>query len=172
MASKRAASKAAPVGAAAPLWNVAFVLVAVAYGLWLLVLRGRLAWPPDDFLNSLYTVAGCLALIGPLVLLRRDGMDGSGVGDLVWLTGGLLVWVFDLAAVIRGEARGHSWATPLGAPAMGLTILAVLVAGWRAHGGGRNWSWTNVTGWALGVFWVGMGLASLIPVRVLSAAAR
>ncbi len=172
MASKRSAPKSAPARPVSPFWNAAFVLAAVGYGMWLLVLRGRLSWPPDNFLNSAYTIAGCLALVGPLVLLRRQAGDEVGLGDLVWLTGGLLVWVFDLAALVRGELRGMSWATPLGAPTMGLTILAVFVAGGRMHGRGRDWSWTNVTGWVLGVFWVGMGLASLVPSRFLTAALR
>ncbi len=50
---------------------------------------------------------------------------------------------------------------------MGLTMLAVLLAGWRSKAGARNWSWTNVTGWLLGVFWVGMGLTTLVPARIV-----
>jgi hypothetical protein len=53
---------------------------------------------------------------------------------------------------------------------MGLTILAVLIGGWRANGGvrGGSWSWTNITGWMLGMFWVGMAAASLVPSRNFS----
>ena len=68
--------------------------------------------------------------------------------------------------------QAHTWATPLGVTPLGLTILAVLLAGWRTHGASRSWSWTNVTGWVLGLFWVGMGLASLWPAQVPGLAAR
>jgi hypothetical protein len=46
---------------------------------------------------------------------------------------------------------------------MGLVVLALFAAGWRIHGPGHSWSWTNVVGWLLGMFWVGMGLATLWP---------
>jgi hypothetical protein len=134
---------------------------ALACGLWTLVARGRVSWPPNDLLANSYTLAGCLALVGPLVLMRRDAAE-SGLGDLLWMTGGLLVWMFDIAALLRGGYRSLAWATPLGHEAMGLTILAVLLAGWRMRAGGRAWSWTNVTGWVLGLFWVGMGLTAFL----------
>jgi hypothetical protein len=113
----------------------------------------------------LVTVAGCLALVGPAVLATRRGKSAGGLGELLWMAGGALVWAFDLAAVVRGEWRGLSWAAPLPAQAMGLTILAIGVAAWRwrSPGGGRDWSWTNITGWLLGLFWVGMGLATIAP---------
>ena len=88
------------------------------------------------------------------------------------MAGGLIVWVFDLAAVARGEWRGLAPATPLGQRTMGLTILAVLLAGWRWRPAARDWSWTNVAGWVLGLFWVGMGLASMTPPGSLIASAR
>jgi hypothetical protein len=153
--------------AATPFFNLMILLLALAYAGWLLVARGRLAWPPTELLSSAVTVAGALALVGPIVLLR--GRDGeSGLGDLVWITGGILVWVFDAAVLLQGAARPASWVAPLGPRAMGLTILAVILGGWRirsAGTGGRSWSWTNITGWVLGVFWVGMAIASFLPAR-------
>jgi hypothetical protein len=168
----RAAAKPASAGVSSPLLNAALIAAAFAYGLWLLVARGRVSWPPNDLLSSSYTVAGCLALVGPLVLGRRGASEGAGLGELLWMTGGLIVWVFDAAAVLRGELRTLAPATPLGAAPMGLTILAVMLAGWRTHGAGHHWSWTNVTGWLLGLFWVGMGLATFLPVRGVGLAAR
>src|SRR4051794_9874302 len=163
MATKRIAPKpAAP--SASPLVHAAVFAAALGYGLWLLIDRGRVSWPPHALLSGAYTLAGCLALVGPIILARRDGSD-VGLGELLWLTGGLLVWVFDLAALAGGSVREVAWLNPLGVRAMGLTILAVLVAGWRAHGPGRTWTWTNVTGWLLGLFWVGMAAASLAPGR-------
>jgi hypothetical protein len=144
---------------------------ALGYGLWVLVGRGRVSWPPNQLLASLYTVAGCLALVGPIVLARGEPGE-RGLGELLWMTGGLLVWVFDAVSALRGEWRGAGWVTPLGYQTMGLTILAVLLAGWRCRVVGRGWSWTNVTGWVLGLFWVGMGLASLWPARGTGLALR
>lgn len=136
-------------------------MAALGGGLSLLVHKGRLTWPPLQLLSSLSTLAGCLALVGPLILARSGGIQGT-LGELIWLTGGLLVWIFDIAGAMQGQARTTNWATPLGDRTMGLTILAVLVAGLRCGLAGRNWSWTNVTGWALGLFWVGMAVGSWI----------
>lgn len=176
MASKRTNSnfKSPPAGrpgSSGPVLNALLVAAAVGYGIVVLVSRGRLEWPPTQLLASLYTVAGCLALVGPIVLARSDSGE-SGLGELLWMTGGLLVWVFDAVAAVRGEWRTNAWVTPLGYQAMGLTILAVLLAGWRCRVSVKGWSWTNVTGWVLGVFWVGMALTTLLPARAMGLAAR
>jgi hypothetical protein len=171
MPARRAAAKpqGSSSGSSSPIVTALLVASALGLGVATLVARGRMAWPPTGLLASLFTVAGWLALVGPIVLLRRSE---GGLGELLWMAGGLIVWVFDLAAVVRGEWRTLAPATPLGYQAMGLTILAVLVAGWRWRGGSRDWSWTNVTGWTLGVFWVGMGLATMAPAGSLLASAR
>jgi hypothetical protein len=170
MASKPDAS-ASGGSISPPLVNALLVAAAIAYGLWLLVHRGQVSWPPTDWLANLYTLAGCLALVGPLVLARRGGA-GGGLGEHLWLSAGLLVWIFDLAAAWNGHGRGLAWATPINSQALGLTLLAVLVASWRTRGSGRDWSWANVTGWMLGLFWIGLGLASLLPTRTFSLAIR
>jgi hypothetical protein len=166
MGSKRASSKPSspPAAASGPLINAVLVAVALCYGLSVLVTRGRVSWPPHQLLASLYTVAGCLALVGPIVLSRAQPGE-SGLGELLWMTGGLLVWVFDAVAALRGEWRTATWVTPLGSQTMGLTMLAVLLAGWRCRVVARGWSWTNVTGWVLGLFWVGVALTALWPGR-------
>jgi hypothetical protein len=172
MASKRVASKApASSSSTPPLANALLLGVALCGGLGILFARGRLTWPPTELLASVFTVAGCLALIGPILLHRRDSAE-VGLGELLWMSGGLVVWVFDLAAIARGDYRTLSWATPLGYQPMGLTILAVMLASWRCRIAGSNWSWTNVTGWALGLFWVAMAASTLIPARVLGLAKR
>lgn len=158
MASKTADTSGA--WASPPLVNALLLAGAIGYAFWLLVQRGRLSWPPTDLLANLYTLAGCLALVGPIVLARRETAS-AGVGDLLWLTGGLLAWVFDGAAALRGGAQTLGWITPIGAQTQGLTMLAVMLAGLRLREGEREWSWTNVTGWILGLFWVGMGLAQV-----------
>ena len=164
MPAKRAPAKlsAPTASASSPALNAALVGLASSYALWLLVSRGKVSWPPSDLLANIYTVAGCIALVGPLVLLRREGSE-TGVGDTLWLTGGLMVWIFNVAAMIRGEGKLASLPTPVASSTMGLVTLAVLVATWRARAGSRTWSWTNVTGWTLGVFWVGLAFATLMP---------
>jgi hypothetical protein len=171
MPPKRAGSKNASTSAAgtSPLFNAALLVGSVGYALAILVSRGRVSWPPHQLLASSATVAGCLALVGPLVLARAESAEG-GLGELIWMTGGLLVWVFDAAALVRGQWRTTAWATPLDSQTMGLIILAVLIAGWRNRFSVRSWSWTNVTGWVLGLFWVGTALWTWLPNRVVTAA--
>ena len=163
-AAKPAPARPIPRASTTPLLNIGLIAGSLAYGVWLLVQGDRLTWPPGPLLASLYTVAGCLGLVGPIVLASasRD-RGGSGLGELIWMTGGLLIWAFDLAAAARGDWGRSSWATPLDYRSMGLTTLAVGLAGWRLGGSGVSWSWTNVVGWGLGLFWVGMGLATLWP---------
>ena len=77
----------------------------------LLVMRGRVTWPPHELLASIYTVAGCLALVGPLVLARGESGDG-GLGELLWMTGGLLIWVFDGVAAAPGPVADDGLGDP------------------------------------------------------------
>lgn len=173
MGTNRASAKLpASSSAKAPIITAILLVSAFTLGIGTLVARGRLAWPPTQLLGSLFTVAGCLALVGPLVLLTRKGAGPGGIGELLWMAGGLIIWVFDAAAIVRGEWRTLAPATPLGVRAMGLTILAVLLSGWRWRSSHRDWSWTNVTGWTLGLFWVGLGLASIAPAGTLMQSAR
>ncbi len=176
MPAKRTGSRSSAAGGSAPslsspLANALLLGAAFCIGLGLLVAKGRLSWPPHQLLASTYTVAGCLAMVGPIVLARVEASE-RGLGDLLWMTGGLLIWIFDGAAAARGLWRSQAWATPLGYETMGLTMLAVLVAGWRCQLGSRNWAWTNVTGWLLGIFWVAMAVTTLVPARITGLALR
>jgi hypothetical protein len=160
MTSRRASSPSGKTGSGDhAVTNAVLLIAALACGLALLFHRGRLTWPPYALLSSLSTLAGCLALVGPLILARSGDREGS-LGELLWLTGGLLVWLFDLSAILQGERRNLSWATPLGDRTMGLAILAVLLAGWRCGLAGRNWAWTNVAGWGLALFWIALAAGS------------
>jgi hypothetical protein len=139
--------------------NALLIGAALLCGTGLLVQRGRLTWPPYAVLSSLATLAGCLALVGPVILFRPGELEGS-LGELGWLTAGLLLWAFDIAAILQGQWRTIHWATPLPDRTLGLIVLAVLLAGWRCGLAQRNWSWTNVAGWVLCAFWVGMAACS------------
>ena len=165
MPPKRTPARAS-AASSPPVLDALLVAAAVALGLGVLIARGRMSWPPTQLLQGGFTVAGCLALVGPLVVGRRS--EGAtehlaGVGELTWLSAGLLIWFSDLAAAARGEWRDLAWATPIGARTLGIVVLAIMIGGWRCGLGGRNWSWTNVIGWALGVFWVGMALGTINP---------
>ncbi len=167
MATKRVAPRAvSDRSAAAPFATALWLIVALGLGVWTLVARGKLDWPPTQLLASSYTIAGCLALVGPILLLRKEAGD-LGLGELIWMAGGLMIWIFDGASLVRGETRAMAWATPLGYQPMGLTILAITLAAWRCRVGGANWSWSNVTGWTLGIFWVAMAAITLIPAKTL-----
>jgi hypothetical protein len=140
--------------------NALLVAVALIWGGVLLVQRGRLTWPPYPLLSGLATLAGCLALVGPLILYRSGQQPEGSLGELMWLAGGLMVWAFDIEGLVQGRWRTMHWATPLHERTMGLAILAMLLAGWRCGLADWNWSWTNVTGWLLSAFWVGMAFCS------------
>jgi hypothetical protein len=161
MSAKRNAAPTSRAGASSgsAITNALLLAAALAWGLSELVQRGRLTWPPYALLSSLATIAGCLALVGPFILFRSGEMQGS-LGELAWLTAGILIWTFDLVAVAQGRWRTIPWATPLSDRTLGLMVLAVLVAGWRCGLAQRNWSWTNVIGCLLGAFWVGMAVCS------------
>jgi hypothetical protein len=157
--STRSTSSSSSTGSAVT--NAILMAIAVAWGLSLLVQRGRLTWPPYALLSSLATLAGCLALVGPVILFRSGDIQGS-LGELVWLTAGISIWLFDIAGLLQGQWRTISWATPLSDRTLGLIVLAVLVAGWKCGLAQRNWSWTNVAGWMLSAFWIGMAVCSWI----------
>jgi hypothetical protein len=161
MSAKRSAgpSPRAAASSGSAIINALLVAAAMAWGLTLLVQRGRMTWPPYSLLSNLATLAGCLALVGPIILFRSGEVQGS-LGELAWLTAGLLIWAFDIAAALQGQWKTIHWATPLSDRTLGLMILAVLVAGWKCGLAQRDWSWTNVAGWMLSAFWVGMAICS------------
>ena len=69
-----------------------------------------------------------------------------------WLTAGILLWLFDIVAVLQGQKTIH-WGDAGSDRTLGLMVLAVLRAGRRCGLARRNWSWTNVAGWMLSSFW-------------------
>ena len=160
-ASAQSTHSASPSSSA--ITNALLVAAAILWGVSLLVQRGRLTWPPYALLSSLATLAGCMALIGPIILIRSSEIEGS-LGELGWLTAGILLWLFNIVAVLQGQWKTIPWATPISDRTLGLTVLAVLLAGWRCGLAQRNWSWTNVAGWMLSAFWVSMAACSwLLP---------
>ncbi len=142
-----------------PLTSALLLAGAIAWGLWRLVESGRVAWPPHGLLASLSTLAGCIALVGPLILLRSGELNGE-LGELAWMTAGILIWICDLEAIARGQWRTMAWATPLSERTIGVVVLAVLIAGWKCGLKEWKWSWTNLTGWLLAMLWIGVAASS------------
>src|SRR5438874_12610353 len=103
MSSKRpsAHSTHSTTSSGSAVTNALLIGAALLWGAGLLVQRGRLTWPPYALLSSLATLAGCLALVGPVILFRSGELEGS-LGELGWLTAGLLLWALDIAAVLQG----------------------------------------------------------------------
>ena len=155
-----------------PLANALLVGAALVFGVSRLVARGALAWPPWPLLAGLQTLAGCLALVGPIVLWKRGGGSAT-LGELLWTAGGMLLWIFNAAELARGGAwriSSISWTAPVTPSVMGMVIFAVLLAGWRCGLSGRGWQWTNLVGWALGLFWIVAGLVGISQARSPSGA--
>lgn len=157
---KRASARSAAFPAA--LINALLVTVALGFGCWLLVSRGQIAWPPHRLLAGLSTVAGCVALVGPLILARSDAAE-AGLGTMLWWFGGVLIWLQNFADLARGEFHFGRAPSPIASPLLGLAVLAAMIAGWRTQGPSQSNSWTNILGWILGLFWIGLGVGSFVP---------
>ncbi len=66
--------------ASRPIINALLVGTALLWGVSLLVRGGRLTWPPYALLNSLATLAGCMALVGPLIRIISQNRPIAGIG--------------------------------------------------------------------------------------------
>lgn len=159
-------------GNASP-WGIVMLLAgAVGIAVWALVRRGGMEWPPRELLSGAFTVTGGLALAGPIALWLHGAGDDRGLGERVWMTCGLLTWLFDAAGLARGETRPNTLISPIPATTLGLFALAIVIAGWRGRSDSNNWRWTNVLGWMLGLFWIGLAAWSLFPESSTPALAR
>ena len=114
-------------GGASPLFSASVVVIAIGYGAILLVQKGRLSWPPYELLGSAFTLFGCLGLVGPVILARRESGQAY-LGELVWFACGMLIWMHDLALLARGEWRASAWATPMSYQSLGLVFGLHLVS--------------------------------------------
>jgi hypothetical protein len=76
------------------------------------------------------------------------------------MVGGILVWLHSGLALLAGNFKLAAAPTPLSSQAMATVIGTVMIATWLLNGTGRSWTWTNILGWLLGGFWVGLGVAS------------
>ena len=148
--------------ASSPLANAGLVAGALAYGLWALVDRGRISWPPRELLTAGTTFAGCLAIIGPIVVGRRETSQ-AGLGDILWLAGGLLIWVFDLASLAARPVSRRFLDQPARLDHDGSRRPRRRPRRDPARVAVKSWSWTNVVGILLALFWIGSALAGFQP---------
>lgn len=157
MPSKRSASKpgpSGPSGAPSPLLSAALVCLGVGHGLYLLVDRGAIGWPPSQLMGPASTLAGSVAMVGPIVLWKKVGGSDASVGDLVWMAGGLFLWLLDLSAIAEGRSGRMDWAVPAEPRVLGCFAVAVMVAGWTSGHARWAWTWSGITGSILGGIWV------------------
>ena len=119
--------------------------------------------PPNQLFASLGTVAGCLAMIGPICSIAATHPTRDSAS---WVSDGGWPCRTDLRPRRLGPGELHSmyWATPLSYQPMGLTILAALISACcctvRAGRDERD-------GLDLGLFWVAMAASTLLPARML-----
>ncbi len=162
MAAKQSRSRPGPSSESAPLWNAVLVVGAIALAGYVLVVRGALSWPPHELTGSIGIVAGCLTLIGPLVLWGRRGEAGASLGDHAWMTCGVAAWLFALARWSIGGAPSLDWTAPVAPWVIGGVAASTACSGWRIAGLRPAWTWTGVLGASLAVYWVVAGLAECI----------
>jgi len=88
---------------------VNFLILSVALLLFLRVSvrQGWISWPPSNLAAILTALAGWVAIAGPLVLFRHEEQTGAmGLGDRVWITTGIVIWLRFLQGVSTGRIPG------------------------------------------------------------------
>jgi hypothetical protein len=120
------------------------------------VSRGWISWPPSHLSAILAAFAGWIALTGPFVLFRYEEQSGGmGLGDRVWITCGLFLWMrhgLDLA--VGRIPSFESLATAVSSRDMAILAMACLVGGILSRPKQTHWTWTNLMGWALTISWI------------------
>lgn len=118
--------------------------------------QGWIDWPPTQLGKILATLAGWIALAGPLVLFRHEEQAGSmGVGDRVWITTGLLLWLKLSLQIGTGNLPSVEAVTTLiDSRDMALVSAACLIGGMMGKPKNSHWTWTNLVGWGMSVCWM------------------
>jgi hypothetical protein len=160
-------------GASSSPWGIVLLLAgSVGAAAWALVQRGGMEWPPRELISGAFTITGGLALAGPIALWLRGSGDDRGLGERIWMTCGLLAWLFNIAGAVQGDVRPNTLISPIPPITLGLFALAIALGGWKGRSDATNWSWTNVLGWMLGLFWIGLAAWTLFPDSSTPALAR
>ncbi|MCY2936089.1 MAG: hypothetical protein WCJ40_20140 [Planctomycetota bacterium] len=118
--------------------------------------RGWISWPPSHLSAILAAFAGWIALTGPFVLFRYEEQSGGmGLGDRVWITSGLFLWIRHGLELSAGRIPSfESLATAVASKEMAIIAMACLVGGMLTRPKQTHWTWTNLMGWALTLSWI------------------
>lgn len=161
MAGRGTSSSSTPKNARPVLMTKPVVNLLILSGAIILFVRvgirqGWIDWPPTRLGAILAALAGWIALAGPLVLFRHEEQTGSmGVGDRVWVTTGLLLWLKIFLQVSSGNLPTvESFATVIDSRDMALLSMACLFGGLLGRPKNAHWTWTNLVGWGLSLCWV------------------
>lgn len=153
---------AKPGSQSKPIANLVILSISLVAFLRLAIARHWIDWPPSQIGPILSALAGWIALTGPWILYRHEeNAGGMGVGDRVWMTSGLALWIALAANVARGRIPNlQSAVTTLGAQELALLAGATLAGGLLARPAATRWTWTNLMGWFLALAWIS---ASALP---------
>jgi hypothetical protein len=145
-----------PVSMSRPAINFLIITAALLLFLRVSVRQGWVNWPPSNLSAILSALAGWVAIVGPLVLFRHEEQTGAmGLGDRVWITTGIVIWLRFLQGVATGRIPGFDSITSLVKPSdMAIITLACLIGGMISRPKRVYWTWTNLVGWGLGLCWL------------------
>jgi hypothetical protein len=139
-----------------PFVNLVIISISLGAFLRLAVARGWVDWPPTQIGPILTAFAGWVALTGPWILFRHEEQSGGmGVGDRVWITCGLALWIALGMNLAGGRMPSlQSITSAIGPKEMAVLAAATLAGGILARPSGSSWTWTNITGWLLAICWL------------------
>lgn len=145
-----------------PIANLVILTLSLGAFLKLAIARHWIDWPPSQIGPILSAFAGWIALTGPWILYRHEeNAGGMGVGDRVWMTCGLALWIALVLNLVQGRVPSlQSAVTAIGANELALLAGATLAGGLLARPSATRWTWTNLTGWFLALAWLA---ASALP---------
>jgi len=150
------AGKTSRPGGGRPVANLAIMSLAIFFFGRLGITRGWIEWPPSNLGMMLAAFSGWVALAGPFVLFRyEENSGGMGLGDRVWMTSGMLIWLRFALELVSG--RVPSWngiATSVSPTELSVLAAASVLGGMLAKPKQTHWTWTNLMGWGIAMAWL------------------
>lgn len=145
-----------PLSMSRPFLNLLILSGAVILFVKVGIRQGWIQWPPANLGSILASLAGWIALAGPLILFRHEEQTGGmGIGDRVWVTTGFLLWLKIAIQLFTGRFPSiEAVATIVGPTDMALISMACLAGGLIGRPKSSHWTWTNLVGWGLSLCWL------------------
>lgn len=139
-----------------PVMNLVIMLLAFFFFGRLGVSRGWIVWPPSNLAQMLAAFAGWVAIAGPFVLFRsEDASGGMGLGDRVWMTTGVVIWIRFLLQLLSGRLPAwNEMATSVSVTDLSVLAAACIVGGSLTRPRQMHWTWTNIMGWTIALAWL------------------